>query len=64
MTNEPSKPYDFQRTPPPDYLDGTMTRSELVTALEDIRFPPHGGTKPIELDADVRDYLLTLLRRA
>jgi hypothetical protein len=38
-----------------------MTRSELVTALEEIRFPRH-GTKSVELDADVRDYFLGLLR--
>ncbi len=62
MTDEPPKPYTIHRTPP-DFLDGSMTRSELVAALEDIRFPRHGGTRPVELDADVRDYLLTLLRR-
>ena len=63
MTDEPPKPsYNTQKTPP-DFLDGSMTRSELVTALEEIRFPRRGGTKPIELDADVRDYLIGLLRR-
>jgi hypothetical protein len=62
MTDEPSKPYATQKTPP-NYLDGTMTRSELVTVLEEIRFSPRGGTKPLEIDADVRNYLLGLLRR-
>jgi hypothetical protein len=62
MTDEPRKPYVIQRTPP-DFLDGSMTRSELAAALEEIRFPPRGGTRPVELDADVRDYLLDLLRR-
>ncbi len=63
MTDEPPKsPYVFQRTPP-DWLDGTMTRRELVAALEEIRFPRGGGSKSIELDADVRDFLLDLLRR-
>jgi hypothetical protein len=62
MTDEPSKPYNTQKAPP-DFLDGSMTRSELVTALEEIRFPPRGGTRSVELDADVRNYLLDLLRR-
>jgi len=63
MTDEPSKPYNTQRAPP-DFLDGSMTRSELVTALEEIRFPPRGGTRPLEIDADVRNYLIGLLRRS
>jgi hypothetical protein len=62
MTDESPKPYDIHRCLP-DALDGSMTRSELVAVLEDIRFPRRGGTRPVELDADVRDYLLGLLRR-
>jgi hypothetical protein len=62
MTDEPSKPYNTQKTPP-DFLEGSMTRSELVIALKDIRFPRRGGTKPVEIDADVRDFFLGLLRR-
>jgi hypothetical protein len=58
MTNEP---YAIHRAPP-DFLDGSMTRAELVAALEGMRFPQR-GSRPIELDADVRDYLLGLLRR-
>jgi hypothetical protein len=60
MTDEPSKPYTTQKAPP-DFLEGSMTRSELVAALEEIHFPRRGGTKSVELD--VRDYLLGLLRR-
>jgi hypothetical protein len=48
MTDEPPRPY-AERIPP-DYLDGTMTRSELVAVLEGMRFPPRGGSKPVELD--------------
>jgi hypothetical protein len=33
MTDETSKPYTIDRAPP-DFLDGSMTRSELVAALE------------------------------
>ena len=61
MTDEPSKPYHTKESPP-DFLDGSMTRTDLITALEGIRFPRY-GTKSIELDAHVRDYLLDLLRR-
>jgi len=61
MTDEPLNPYSERI--PPDFLDGSMTRSELVAVLEGIRFPRH-GTKSIELDAAVHDYLLGLLRRA
>ena len=61
MTDEPPKPYDIRT--PPDFLDGSMTRSELVAVLEGIRFPRY-GTRKIELDAAVRDYLLSPLRRA
>jgi hypothetical protein len=38
MTDEPPKPYAAQRIPP-DFLDGSMIRSELVAVLEGIRFP-------------------------
>jgi hypothetical protein len=62
MTNESPKTYITHKIPP-DFLDGSMTRSELVTALEEIHFSRRGGTKSVELDADVRDYLLRLLRR-
>jgi hypothetical protein len=62
MSDEPSKPYAVTRVSP-DYLDGSMTRGELATALEEMRFPRRGGTKPLEIDADVRNYLLGLLRR-
>jgi hypothetical protein len=57
-----SKPYTIDRAPP-DFLDGTMTRSEIVTVLESMQFSRSGGSKPVELDADVRDYLVGLLRR-
>jgi hypothetical protein len=60
MTDEPP-PYADQRIPP-DFLDGSMTRTDLIAVLEGIRFPRY-GTKSIELDAAVRDYLLDLLRR-
>jgi hypothetical protein len=62
MTDEPPKPYAIHRTPP-DFLDGSMTRSELITALKEIRFPRLSSTASVELDRDVRDYLLDLLRR-
>jgi len=60
MTDEPP-PYAAHRIPP-DFLDGSMTRTDLIAVLEGIRFPRY-GTKSIELDAHVRDYLLDLLRR-
>jgi hypothetical protein len=63
MTDESPRPYTTQKAPP-DFLDGSMTRSELVTALEEIRFPQRGGTRSVELDAEVRNYLLNLLRRS
>jgi hypothetical protein len=62
MTNESPKTYATHKIPA-DYLDGEMKRSDLVEVLESMRFPPRGGTKPIELDAHVRDYLVGLLRR-
>jgi hypothetical protein len=63
MTDEPSKPYTVDRAAP-DFLDGDMTRSEMVTVLEGISFAKRGasGTKPIEIDKDIRDYLVALLR--
>jgi hypothetical protein len=61
MTDELPKPYTARI--PPDFLDGGMTRTDLITVLEGIRFPRY-GTKSIELDQHVRDYLLTLLRRS
>jgi hypothetical protein len=61
MTDESPKPYDITRISP-DFLDGSMTRTDLIAVLEGIRFPRY-GTKSIELDAAVRDYLLDLLRR-
>jgi hypothetical protein len=47
MTDEP-KPYDIHRSPR-DYIDGSMTRRELVAALEHMRFTRRDGTKSIEL---------------
>jgi hypothetical protein len=62
MTDESPTPY---ARIPPDFLDGSMTRSELVTVLKGICFSKRGasGSKSIEIDRDVRDYLVTLLRR-
>ena len=42
MTDEPSKPYHTKESPP-DFLDGSMIRSELVAVLEGIRFPRCGA---------------------
>jgi len=49
------------REPPPE-LDADMTASDLATALRELRFD--GGNnqfRPIRIDADVRDYLVTAL---
>jgi hypothetical protein len=42
-----------------------MTRTDLITVLESISFAKRGasGVKPIEIDKEVRDYLVALLRR-
>jgi hypothetical protein len=64
MTDEPTSKASYAAHKIlPDFLDGSMTRTELVAALEDMRFPRRGGSKSVEIDAAVRDYLVGVLRR-
>ncbi len=53
---------DVTAKTPCDYLDGQMTRNEIAMALQDMKFARRGDIQPIELDRDVRDFLLNLLR--
>jgi hypothetical protein len=57
MTDDDKPPKPSGAKSPPDFLDGSMTRSQLVAVLEGIRFPQRSAAKPVEIDADVRDIL-------
>ena len=50
----------------PTILDGSMTKNDLVFMLENLHFPSrrHGdASKMIEIDKQVRDFLVTALKR-
>jgi hypothetical protein len=47
----------------PVALDGDYTRSDLVQALQDLKFDQATGTQAIILDCDVRDALVRALQQ-
>ncbi len=47
--------------PLPEYLDKTMTPSDLIKVLSHLRFDRRGACK-IGIDREVRDYLLRAIK--
>jgi hypothetical protein len=52
--------YDLVRT---EILDADLRPAEVIAVLEELKFTNPGTLRTVRLDRDIRDYLVTALRR-